>query len=283
MTRYVALLRGINVGGNNIIPMKALAQTFERLKLASVRTYIQSGNVLFETTERDARALEVKIERALKRAHACEAKVVVRGKDEMARVIAGLPRSWKRAVPDKRYNVLFLRHEIDSESILADLAPKPGIEEVSYGPGVLYWSAGPSEAVLASDLSARHRAKPQHHEEALRAPRRTELGLPQVTLREPERMRRGSELGEDLAVLLRLVCESPDLDQDQTEARIERATRAHHTRTSLARRRYEPKATRRTTHDQKRAPNATARSTVLAFQLSTPPRSKSFAGPLASS
>src|SRR5690349_11738209 len=76
--RYVALLRGINVGGNNIIPMKALAKTFEKLGLASVRTYIASGNVLFETTEKDARKLEERIAAAVKKSHACAAKVVVR-------------------------------------------------------------------------------------------------------------------------------------------------------------------------------------------------------------
>src|SRR5436190_8784382 len=110
--RYVALLRGINVGGNNIIPMKALSKTFEKLGLESVRTYIASGNVLFESDERDARALEVRIEKAVEKAHRCAAKVVVRSAAEMKKVVAGIPRNWDAGDRDVRYNVLFLRHEI---------------------------------------------------------------------------------------------------------------------------------------------------------------------------
>lgn len=154
---YVALLRGINVGGKNIIPMRALAETFERLKLSSVRTYIQSGNVLFQAAGSDPRSLEKRIERALKRAHACEAKVVVRSADEMARIVKGPPRAWKRPEPDARYNVVFVRHEIDAASLVDELKPKPDLEEVSYRPGVLYWSA------RAKDLSRTAMAKLSSH------------------------------------------------------------------------------------------------------------------------
>jgi uncharacterized protein (DUF1697 family) len=137
----VALLRAINVGGKNVIPMRLLTKTFEALGLDSVKTYIASGNVLFATPETDLRALERRMERALTKAHRYEAKVVVRTLPEMAAVVAGLPRSWKNPDPDTRYNVLFLRHEIDTKKILDGLAPKAGIEQVSYRPGVLYWSA----------------------------------------------------------------------------------------------------------------------------------------------
>ena len=144
---YVALLRGINVGGKNVIPMRLLCGTFEGMGLASVKTYIQSGNVLFQSAKADPRALEKRIERALTKAHRYEARVVLRSLEEMERVVDGLPRSWKRPDPDLRYNVLFLRHEIDSKRILDALRPKEGLEEVSYRPGVLYWSARRSDLV----------------------------------------------------------------------------------------------------------------------------------------
>ena len=54
MTSYVALLRGVNVGGKNLLPMKQLAGLFEQAGCASVRTYIQSGNVLFRAREQQA-------------------------------------------------------------------------------------------------------------------------------------------------------------------------------------------------------------------------------------
>jgi uncharacterized protein (DUF1697 family) len=142
---YVALLRGINVGGKNVIPMAALSRTFEGIGLSSVQTYIQSGNVLFQTADSDPRALETRVERALTKAHRYDAKVVVRSLEEMAGVVDGVPRAWKRADPTMRYNVLFLRHEIDTEEILDGLTPKSSIEQVSYRPGVLYWSAHTSD------------------------------------------------------------------------------------------------------------------------------------------
>jgi uncharacterized protein (DUF1697 family) len=147
---YVALLRGINVGGNNVIPMSALVKTFERMGLDSVKTYIASGNVLFRTKATEPRAIEARIESALSKAHAYDARVVLRSQAEMARHLKDLPRPWKRPDPEMRYNVLFLRHEIDSESILEDLAPKPDIEQIWYRPGVLYWSAHTSDLARTS-------------------------------------------------------------------------------------------------------------------------------------
>ena len=62
---YLALLRGINVGGNNIIKMDELKKTFEELNFSDVKTYIQSGNVLFKDAEKDRMKISEKIEKAL--------------------------------------------------------------------------------------------------------------------------------------------------------------------------------------------------------------------------
>jgi uncharacterized protein (DUF1697 family) len=141
MTIWVALLRGINVGGNNIIPMRALAETFTRLGFESVKTYIASGNVLFRSKDRDARALEKKLEKAIAMAHGCATKVVVRRREELAALVDALPRGWKKPDAKKRYYVIFLRHDVDSEDILERVQAKPGIEEIAYRPGTLLWSA----------------------------------------------------------------------------------------------------------------------------------------------
>ena len=151
MTIWVALLRGINVGGNNIIPMKALAETFTRLGLASVKTYIASGNVLFHSPERNARALEKKLEKAIAKSHDCDVKVVVRTREELASLVDHLPPGWKR--PDaktKRYYVIFLRHSVDSEDVLERLPAKAGVEELVYRPGTLLWSANVADVTRSS-------------------------------------------------------------------------------------------------------------------------------------
>lgn len=139
-TVFVALLRGVNVGGNNIISMKSLKTSFERMGFSDVSTYINSGNILFRAKERDARKLETKIEAMLSKEYKLGCKVVVRSFLEMASLIENLPKHWNGDTQWK-YNVIFLRHSIDSAKVLENLGPKPEIEKVVYYPGTLLWSA----------------------------------------------------------------------------------------------------------------------------------------------
>ena|SRR5437660_961810 len=141
---FVALLRGVNVGGNNMISMSALKESFETMGFTQVTTYINSGNVIFKGKENDARKLESKIEQMLSREYQLDSKVVIRSLSEMAKLVKGLPRSWN--VDSRwRYNVIFLRHSIDSEQILGELPAKRDIEQVFYRSGALLWSAQISE------------------------------------------------------------------------------------------------------------------------------------------
>jgi uncharacterized protein (DUF1697 family) len=137
---FVALLRGVNVGGNNIISMKSLKTSFEKLGFKDVSTYINSGNILFKTKERDPRKLETKIEAMLSRDYNLGCKVVVRSFSEMADLVENLPKNWD-GDKEWKYNVIFLRHSIDSEKVLEGLGAKPEIEKVVYYPGTLFWSA----------------------------------------------------------------------------------------------------------------------------------------------
>ena len=136
---FVALLRGVNVGGNNMISMKSLKDSFERMGFAQVTTYINSGNIIFATKDDDARKLETKIERMLAKEYDLNSKVVIRSLSEMEELVKNLPRTWNGDAA-WRYNVIFLRHTIDSKEILADVPAKSDIEEVVYHPGALLWS-----------------------------------------------------------------------------------------------------------------------------------------------
>src|SRR6185503_11509658 len=91
---FVALLRGVNVGGNNIISMKALKESFEKSGFTHVSTYINSGNVIFTAKEVDPRKLERKIEQLLAKEFQLGGKVVVRSVAEMAKLVESLPSSW---------------------------------------------------------------------------------------------------------------------------------------------------------------------------------------------
>ena len=141
---FVALLRGVNVGGNNMISMSALKSSFEELGFADVTTYINSGNIIFKSKENDARKLEGKIEQMLSRDYELDSKVVLRSLSEMETLVNDLPRDWN-GDSSRRYNVIFLRHTIDSEKVLAELPAKSDVEEVVYRPGTLLWSAQVTE------------------------------------------------------------------------------------------------------------------------------------------
>lgn len=146
---FVALLRGVNVGGNNMISMSSLKESFEKMGFRQVTTYINSGNIVFKTKEADARKLEMKIEQMLSKEYQLNSKVVLRSFPEMAQLVESLPRSWG-GDSSWKYNVIFLRHTIDSEKILADLPAKNDIEEVLYRQGALLWSTQASEATRSN-------------------------------------------------------------------------------------------------------------------------------------
>ncbi len=154
---WVAFLRGINVGGKNMVSMKSLKGQFEGLGFDDVRTYINSGNVLFRSPETDPRALERRIDGMLSREYGLRGKTVVRSRAEMARLLKRIGKTWD-GNPSWRYNVVFLRHSIDAKSVLDALEPKPDIEAVVYCPGTLLWSARISDITRTDMLKLASRA-----------------------------------------------------------------------------------------------------------------------------
>ncbi|MFL6089579.1 MAG: DUF1697 domain-containing protein [Aeromicrobium sp.] len=137
---HVALLRGINVGGRKAVPMKELAACVEAGGHPDVRTYIQSGNVLFSTDSTDARALEVDLERRIEDHFGFPVPVVVRSLPEMAATVESAPAIF--GGPDHRCDVIFLKHPLTAEDAFAAL-PKPveGVDQCWMGPaGCLYWA-----------------------------------------------------------------------------------------------------------------------------------------------
>lgn len=75
MKTYIALFRGINVGGKNLLPMKELVAVLEGLDLHNIKTYIQSGNVLFQSVEKSSELFALKISKAIHHSHGFEPKV----------------------------------------------------------------------------------------------------------------------------------------------------------------------------------------------------------------
>jgi uncharacterized protein (DUF1697 family) len=91
MNKYIAFLRAINVGGTTIIKMSELKKTFESFGLENVQTYIQTGNVIFESQEKDAARLEEQIECQLEKASGKRIQLFVRTMREVVKMAEGCP------------------------------------------------------------------------------------------------------------------------------------------------------------------------------------------------
>lgn len=91
MKTYIALFRGINVGGNNVLPMKELVPILESIGALNVRTYIQSGNAIFQSQETNASLLSNKISAAIKRSRDFEPQVLLLELEEMENAIKSNP------------------------------------------------------------------------------------------------------------------------------------------------------------------------------------------------
>ena len=91
MKTFIAFLRGINVGGKNVLPMKALVSTLESLKLHQVKTYIQSGNVIFKSDVANTNELSVGIGDAITTAYGFRPQILVLTTDDLQNAIAANP------------------------------------------------------------------------------------------------------------------------------------------------------------------------------------------------
>lgn len=137
--RYVALLRGINVGGNNIIKMTALRESFEAMGFTDVATYIQSGNVVLSTNASDKVKLTRRIEAALTSTFGYESKIVLVSGKELERVVAEAPPEFGEDPTHYRYDVLFVKAPMTTREALAQVATKPGVDEAHAGKHALYF------------------------------------------------------------------------------------------------------------------------------------------------
>jgi uncharacterized protein (DUF1697 family) len=113
MASHVALLRGINVGGRNKVPMAELREVVTSLGHTRVTTYIQSGNVLFTTPERDTAKLASDLEAAITGAFGLWSSVVVLSRDELARILDTNP--YPEAPNPKLVHVVFLNRQLPAD------------------------------------------------------------------------------------------------------------------------------------------------------------------------
>ena len=139
-TTYVALLRGINVGGRNRILMADLRACFEDAGNEDVRTYIQSGNVVFRSGIADRAELTETIEQTLAQAFGYAAAIELRDVDEIRTAVDQSPAGFGGEPDLFRYDVMFLMPPTSPAAVLSALTLKDGVDTTWAGPGVVYFS-----------------------------------------------------------------------------------------------------------------------------------------------
>lgn len=138
--QYLALLRGINVGGKNIIKMVDLKACFEEMDLSDVTTYIQSGNVVFASTETDSAKLTDKIEKTLSKRFNYTSRLVLVAHPEMKKIVAGAPKGFGDEPDTYRYDVIFLKEPLTPAKAMEQVSVKEGVDQAYQGKYVLYFS-----------------------------------------------------------------------------------------------------------------------------------------------
>jgi uncharacterized protein (DUF1697 family) len=146
--RQIALLRGVNVGGNKKVPMARLREVMEELGFKDVQTYVQSGNVVFSGPKRSEKHLES----ALEQAFGFPVPVVLRTRDELAKVVRANPFR-KVAKDPAKYIVVFCAEKAKVGLKAADYAPE---QFTVRGSEVYLWlPSGMAGSELAKLLAAK--------------------------------------------------------------------------------------------------------------------------------
>jgi len=116
MAVIISMLRGVNVGGHNKIKMDALRALYESLKLRDAQTYVQSGNVIFRTDERDIPRLAKRIEDGIERNFGFRPNVILRTAAEIREVVARNPFAKRRGIEPSKLLVSFLASDPGEEA-----------------------------------------------------------------------------------------------------------------------------------------------------------------------
>lgn len=141
MTKYLALLRGVNVGGKNKVSMKELKLGFEKLSFRNVSTYINSGNVLFESDETDKAKLVTMCEKLVNDQFDVSSRIAVITAKELDESLKNAPKWWGSDKASK-HNAVVVIAPASAREIMADAGDiKPEYEKLDYHGNVIFWSA----------------------------------------------------------------------------------------------------------------------------------------------
>lgn len=141
MKRYIALLRGVNISGKNKVPMAELKKCFEALGFMEVKTWLNSGNVIFSCDEADAAALTDKIERMIQCEFGLNIPVFVISQEELADILRQAPDWWGTENKEIYDNLIFIMPPAAFTDVYREIgAPEEGLEQIQEYRSAVFWS-----------------------------------------------------------------------------------------------------------------------------------------------
>ena len=139
IAKYVALLRGINVGGKNVIKMSELKSCFKNMGFGNVVTFIQSGNVLF-CADYTINEITEQIEKTLSKTFNYSSSAVVLSQGQLNTIVKEAPQDFGKYPGKYHYDVIFLKKPLSPSEATNSVSIKKGVDEVFAGKEVLYFT-----------------------------------------------------------------------------------------------------------------------------------------------
>lgn len=141
MKRYIAFLRGINISGKNKVPMAELKQGFESLNYTEVKTYLNSGNVIFSSEEADIIKTTSQIEGMIKNQFRLDIPVFVISKEELEDILYHAPDWWGDENKEIYDNLIFIMSPATFKDVYDEIGePKEGLEKIEEYKETVFWS-----------------------------------------------------------------------------------------------------------------------------------------------
>ena len=141
MRRYVALLRGINISGKNKIPMAELKKGFEKLAFEEVKSYLNSGNVIFSSDEDDTEKLTKQIQGMIKDQFDLDIPVFVISRETLEDILQNAPDWWGNDNKEIYDNLIFIMPPAKFSDVYSEIGePKKELEKIEGYKDVIFWS-----------------------------------------------------------------------------------------------------------------------------------------------
>lgn len=140
MERYIAFLRGVNVGGKNKVPMAKLKAALEKDGLTGVTTYINSGNLLFSCGETSAEELQERCRRVIQAEFGLAVAVAVLSVKDYAEALYNAP-GWWGVEPEYKHNIIVVIPPAGAAELAREVGIREEYEQVAHWGQVIFWSA----------------------------------------------------------------------------------------------------------------------------------------------